>query len=184
MVISLGRVGCCSKNSSINFIKTALVETNTLIELIKNTSSHLDIDDLTKIAGYGFEDKEIYLNSYLSIVTESIFDKYPTTIHISEKSYKPFFYFQLPIFVASYGHVKKMKEEYGLDFFDDIIDHSYDNEFDAQKRLQMIIEEIKRLNSIQEDVKKFSITSKNSYQIQDDLGDTNFGPVEFFENNI
>ena len=43
------------------------------INLIKNESRHLDIDDLTKIAGYGFEDKNIYLNSYLSIVTESIF---------------------------------------------------------------------------------------------------------------
>jgi hypothetical protein len=39
-----------------------------------------------------------------------------------------------------------MKEEYGLDFFDDIIDHSYDGESDHKKRLIMIIDEIKRIN--------------------------------------
>jgi hypothetical protein len=48
--------------------------------------------------------------------------------------------------VASQHHIKKMKELYGLDFFDDIIDHSYDNEPNHKKRLKMIVKEIKRIN--------------------------------------
>ena len=45
------------------------------------------------------------------------------------------------------GHVEKVKEIYGYDTFDDLIDHSYDNEIDNRKRLIMIIDEIKRLNN-------------------------------------
>jgi hypothetical protein len=92
------------------------------------------------------ENFESYINSYVNITTESAFDRQQNTIHISEKSFKPFFYFQYPIIVASQHHIKKMKELYGLDFFDDIIDHSYDNEPDHKKRLKMIIKEIKRIN--------------------------------------
>jgi UDPglucose 6-dehydrogenase len=92
------------------------------------------------------ENFESYINSYVNITTESAFDRQQNTIHISEKSFKPFFYFQYPIIVASQHHIKKMKELYGLDFFDDIIDHSYDNEPNHKKRLKMIIKEIKRIN--------------------------------------
>jgi hypothetical protein len=68
------------------------------VELIKTTSRHLDIEDLTKIAGYGFESKDIYLNSYISLVSESIFfqidadenglSDFPTG-YLSEKIWKP-----------------------------------------------------------------------------------------------
>jgi hypothetical protein len=92
------------------------------------------------------ENFESYINSYVNITTESAFDRQKNTIHISEKSFKPFFYYQFPIMVASQYHIKKMKELYGLDFFDDIIDHSYDNEPDHKKRLKMIVKEIKRIN--------------------------------------
>lgn len=92
------------------------------------------------------ENFESYINSYVNITTESAFDRQKNTIHISEKSFKPFFYYQFPIMVASQHHIKKMKELYGLDFFDDIIDHSYDNEPNHKKRLKMIVKEIKRIN--------------------------------------
>ena len=96
------------------------------------------------------ENFDTYEFSYVNITTESVFDKFTNTIHISEKSFKPFFYYQFPIFVASNGHIKQMKEEYQLDFFDDIIDHSYDNEPDHKKRLIMIMDEIIRLNNNKE----------------------------------
>jgi UDPglucose 6-dehydrogenase len=92
------------------------------------------------------ENFKSYINSYVNITTESAFDRQKNTIHISEKSFKPFFYYQFPIMVASQHHIKKMKELYELDFFDDIIDHSYDNEPDHKKRLKMIVKEIKRIN--------------------------------------
>lgn len=91
-----------------------------------------------------------YINSYVNITTESAFERQPNTIHISEKSYKPFFYYQFPIIVASQHHIKKMKELYGLDFFDDMINHSYDEEPDNKKRLSMIVDEIERINNNKE----------------------------------
>ena len=93
-----------------------------------------------------------YSNSYINIVTESKFET-KDVVHITEKSLIPFYYSQLPIIVGSQFHIRSMKEKYDLDFFDDFIDHSYDEESDPRKRLLMIINEIKRLSKIsQEDM--------------------------------
>ncbi len=91
-------------------------------------------------------------NSYINIVTESHYHYRDYDVHITEKSFKPFYYFQLPIFLASWQHVKMMREEYDLYFFDDLIDHSYDEEKDEVKRMHMIVNEIKRLSNMREEV--------------------------------
>jgi UDPglucose 6-dehydrogenase len=97
-----------------------------------------------------FESFESYINSYVNITTESAFERQKNTIHISEKSFKPFFYYQFPIMVASQHHIKKMKELYDLDFFEDIVNHHYDDEPDHKKRLSMIVDEIERINNNKE----------------------------------
>jgi hypothetical protein len=45
-----------------------------------------------------------------------------------------------------------MREEYDFYFFDDLIDHSYDNEIDDVKRFHMIVNEIKRLSNMREEI--------------------------------
>lgn len=90
-------------------------------------------------------------NSYINIVTETYFES--NIIHITEKSFKPFYFYQLPIFVSTCGHVKKLKEIYGFDIFEDFIDHTYDNINDDKKRFKLIIDQIKKLDKI--NVKKF-----------------------------
>ena len=101
-----------------------------------------------------------YKNSYINIVTETVFEYNTLDImHITEKSFKPFYYFQIPIFVATYNHIKTMRSEYDFYFFDDLIDHSYDDEIDDAKRFRMIINEIKRLSTIKEEI---SIYYKNN----------------------
>lgn len=96
-----------------------------------------------------FDWKDIYevksfQESYVNIVTESNF--FNQAIHITEKSIKPFYFYQFPLFLASPHHVKFFKERYGLDMFDDIIDHSYDNELDDNKRINLVYNEIKRIS--------------------------------------
>lgn len=86
-----------------------------------------------------------YENSYINIVTESMYFKKYNVIHISEKSFRPFYYYQIPLILASEGHIKKMKERYGLDFFDDIIDHSYDNIKNDRDRIYAFVKEIERV---------------------------------------
>lgn len=87
-----------------------------------------------------------YESSYVNIVTESKFLDSENNIHISEKSFRPFFYYQFPLILASHNHIKKMKEKFKLDFFDDIINHSYDSQPNQRIRLEMFLNEIQRLN--------------------------------------
>jgi hypothetical protein len=71
---------------------------------------------------------------------------------MTEKTFKPFYLYQYPIFVASHNHIKTLKEYYDFYLFDDLIDHSYDNEIDSGKRLYKIVEEIKRLSKIKNEI--------------------------------
>jgi hypothetical protein len=102
-----------------------------------------------------------YENSYINVVTESYF--WETEIHITEKAFKPFYFFQLPIFVSSCGYVKKLKELYGFDVFDDLINHSYDNEFSAEKRMLMIVSELISLVEKKSDVIEFYKNNQNRF---------------------
>lgn len=111
-----------------------------------------DISDLPYIGSISeiVKDQE---NSYVNIVTESLFLE-EDVVQITEKSLKPFFYYQLPIFCATYHHVKSLRTKYDFDLFSDIINHDYDDEFDNIKRMKKLILEIKRLHNNKEEIKK------------------------------
>jgi hypothetical protein len=85
-------------------------------------------------------------------------------IHISEKSFKPFFYYQFPLILSTHGHIKKIKELYNLDFFDDIINHSYDNEPNQKLRLNMFVNEIERLSKIKEELINFYKNNQKRFE--------------------
>jgi hypothetical protein len=63
---------------------------------------------------------------------------------MTEKSYKCFALFQIPVWLASYRAVACYRE-LGFDVFDDIIDHSYDLESDPVKRISRVADEIQRI---------------------------------------
>lgn len=86
-----------------------------------------------------------FSNNYLNIVTESIFDDDTETIHITEKSIRPFYFYMFPLILSGKGHIKYMRENYGFDFYDDIIDHSYDLEPIQSSRMGLFIKEILRI---------------------------------------
>jgi len=117
-----------------------------------------------------------FLNSYINIVTESMF-YHGREVHISEKSYRPFYFYQLPIFVASHRHVEFIKKTYDFDLFDDLIDHSYDNILDNDERFLAIMTEIKRLHGIKDEVVEYYIKNeqrfKKNKEIIDELYDNN-----------
>ena len=105
-----------------------------------------------------------YEDTYVNVITESMFQDKWNNIHISEKSFKPFFYYQFPMILSTQGHIKKIKELYGLDFFDDIINHSYDNEPNQKIRLDMFVNELKRLSSIKNDLKDFYKNNQKRFE--------------------
>ena len=84
-------------------------------------------------------------------------------MHISEKSLKPFVFYQLPLFFASPLHVKHLREYYGFDMFDDFIDHSYDLEIDNSKRFKLLESEIVKLYKKRNELKNFFEKNKNRF---------------------
>ncbi len=119
------------------------------LKLITETSSKLDIDDLTKIAGFGFENKDIYLNTYLSIVTESVYFQEDVNFpsgYLSEKIWKPIGHCQPFILAGPSKSLEHIRERFGYKTFHPYIDESYDMELDDMKRLEMIKIEIDKFS--------------------------------------
>jgi hypothetical protein len=106
------------------------------------------------------------METYFNIVTESEYSS--NTVHISEKSFKPFVTYQFPLILASPKHIKAIRKRYGFDFFDDVIDHSYDLELDPRERLFKFVKEIKRIKENIEFFKDFYKNNKERF-IQNNL---------------
>ena len=70
---------------------------------------------------------------------------------------------QFPLILASYGHIKEIKKRYNFDFFDDIIDHSYDNIKNNRDRLFAFANEIKRINNNKEFFIEFYKNNKERF---------------------
>lgn len=87
---------------------------------------------------------ESYENSYVNLVTETNFSD--EAIHISEKSLKPFYYLQFPLILASYEHNKYVRDTYGFDLFEDMINYEYDSIRNNRDRLFTYVEEVKRIH--------------------------------------
>jgi hypothetical protein len=135
------------------------------IELIKNTSKTIDVDDLTNIMGIGFENKDMYLNTYLSIVTESIFFQndidFPSGF-LSEKIWKPIGHCQPFILAGPSRSLNYIKERYGFKTFHPFIDETYDTVDDDYLRLNLIKNEIIKFSQkTKEEKKEFLNNVKN-----------------------
>jgi hypothetical protein len=124
-----------------------------------NVFSYRLVIDLTNV-----ENGVNYENTYVNLTTESDFDDRENIIHITEKTYKPFFYYQFPLILASENHIKTVKEVYKLDFYEDIINYDYDKEVDNKKRLELYFKEVLRLYGMKEQLKEFYIKNKSRFE--------------------
>lgn len=125
-------------------------------------SYKIDINDFELDYQLSFK-LNTYSESYVNITTESKF-LIEDVIHITEKTLFPFYFLQLPIIVSSYNHIKKTKERLDLDFFDDLINHDYDNEPNHKERIRKVMLEVKRLHDNKEFVKDFY--KKNRHRLE------------------
>jgi hypothetical protein len=123
------------------------------VDLVTNTSKTIDVEDLVNVKGIGFENKEMYLETYISLVTESIFFQpdvnFPTGF-LSEKIWKPIGHCQPFILVGPSNSLKHIRDEYGYKTFHPFINETYDN----------IEDDMERLKSIQIEVDRFSKKTK------------------------
>jgi hypothetical protein len=105
------------------------------------------------------EDFVYHENSYFSVVNETIFGPYnpmdgllhySNTLFLSEKIYKPFAFRHPFILLGWHGSLRVLRER-GFKTFHPYIDESYDDEPDHNKRFDMIVNEIKRLEKFTDD---------------------------------
>jgi len=85
-----------------------------------------------------------YLYTYFNLVTET--NIRTSTPMLSEKSFKPIIVGQLFVLIAAPGAVQFLRD-IGVDTFDDIIDHGYDNELDHRIRIQKALAQVDQLMS-------------------------------------
>ena len=119
-------------------------------ELLKDLPIVLDyIPNLSNVDQYAFT-LPYTSNAYIELIGCTTIDS-SDVVYTSEKIFKPFMAFMIPVFVGP-SNLCKTLQQLGFDLFDDIIDLSYDEEIDTVKRLSMVMEEIKKLGkySIQE----------------------------------
>jgi hypothetical protein len=118
--------------------------------LTRNSNGDL-INDIYPAVGSTIE--PFFDQSLFSIVNEttqrndeSEFNGVPH-IFCTDKIFKVFSFYHIPIINGGHGLVKYLREE-GFDMFDDIVDHSYDSIIDENERLFAVFDEIVRINSM------------------------------------
>jgi len=68
-------------------------------------------------------------------------------VTVTEKAWAPFKLHQIPIYSSIPGYVSTLRNM-GFDLFDDVVDHSYDNEPDNLKRLQLAVDQLEKVSKI------------------------------------
>ena len=87
----------------------------------------------------------LYFNSYIDVVTMAKYDN--KGVYLDEKVYKSFACLKPFIIVGQYETLKTLKS-YGFKTFSPIINEDYDNEQDSEKRMDMVIQEIKKFSEM------------------------------------
>jgi hypothetical protein len=112
--------------------------------IIKNlwpSAAPIVIDDVEYASASAFIPDYFY-TALWNIVTETNF--YEEKLHLTEKVFKPIVVKRPFILVSAAGNLEYLKS-YGFKTFDRWIDESYDFESDPDLRLEMIMNEIKKL---------------------------------------
>lgn len=94
----------------------------------------------------------IYKNTFIEIVGETTFSE-PSFL-VTEKTLNTIWGCNFPIMIGGQGIVSHIRNDLGIDVFDDIIDHSYDIESDPVRRLTQAINLNKDLLKDVDNVKK------------------------------
>ena len=107
---------------------------------------HLEQAELGRFFTVTNNKKDLYLDSYLHIVSETQFDQ-DATPFMSEKTWRPILNLQPFIHVGNYLALNKIRE-LGFKTFHPFIDESYDLEADPKKRFWLIEREIVKFNNL------------------------------------
>jgi len=87
----------------------------------------------------------LYFNSYIDVITTAKYDN--RGVYLDEKVYKSFACLKPFIIVGQYETLKTLKN-YGFKTFSPIINEDYDSERDNEKRMDMVIQEVKKFSEM------------------------------------
>jgi len=154
--------------SAVNGISDVLLEkANELLPLIvddsdfnNNKAMHLNVD--------------IYLNSWVTVITETHADDNPKCCFISEKIWKPIYALH-PFMVLGHPGTLSMLREMGYKTFQGLVDERYDNE-PFESRVRMIINNLNLLRVIKDKIGWFEQCKEICLHNRD-----NFIKREFFD---
>ena len=111
----------------------------------------LDHENVTQDLIHDITDDRI-TDAFVNVIMETSFERYPwnsvawNVPFMTEKTSKAFLLRQVPIMI-SHRHSLSFLREHGFDLFDDIIDHSYDNETCPETRIKMAIDQLESICS-------------------------------------
>lgn len=101
-------------------------------------------DEVLGANGAGIDlDITAFTDCYIHLVSESTV---MTRVFITEKTWKPIAAQQLFLMLGNPKTISALRT-LGVDVYDDIVDHSYDNEPDWQKRFEMVYQSLESLVS-------------------------------------
>lgn len=144
-------------NINYEYLKSIIIdrydnseESYNILNILKNLQPiEIDTQHLSENQKYGFasnnNNKDLYLNSYIHIITETVFDSNVSSPFLSEKTFRPIINLQPFILIGGVGYLKHLKC-LGFKTFSPFIDESYDEEIDSIKRFKLIELEIEKLN--------------------------------------
>jgi|TARA_R110000851_G_C13059956_1_gene563914 hypothetical protein len=105
----------------------------------------VDLDNIRDARGHGWDRKEIYLDSYINLTTETLF--YDDCWYISEKMFKPIANLQPFIVMGSVYTLRELKK-LGFKTFSSYWDESYDDEEDTVIRMRKLTEVITKISTM------------------------------------
>jgi hypothetical protein len=147
---------------------------NKLLTTTLEITDHADIYDdnnndnytnfLSKLTPY-------YRNTFIEIINETSYTE--SAFLITEKTANCFYGCSFPIWISSPGIVEFLRN-FGLDVFDDIIDHSYDKEEHPVRRMYLAI--LKNVHLLLDPilVKKLWVENKSRFSKN----------IDFLQNNL
>lgn len=93
-------------------------------------------------AHFGHREHALWQRSLWHLVNETVF--YEPRLHLTEKTFKPIVAQRPFILAAAPGNLQYLRH-YGFETFDRWIDESYDQEQDPDRRMDLIVAQIRRL---------------------------------------
>jgi hypothetical protein len=122
-------------------------QSNKILPLLVNGKNNNEFDDNYYIRRIT---KDVYMNSWVSLISEASFADSDETIFLSEKTFKPIACMQPFIIAGNKNSLMKLKQR-GYKTFEGFIDESYDD-LPTFERLEAVVESVKRITKIKDKV--------------------------------